>query len=143
MTWTARTNMQRRRLKQAKDEAARQTVARGAEARRAAVADETIARLVEEYENGAVLDFFFADRLREFQASGFDIGRFVAEMIAGIDPVREGKRLVEGAATSDRALAARKAHPRYSLWLIGPESEAREAVDASPNSALVNNLTEV
>jgi len=140
---TAVTNIQRRRLQQAKDEATRQTVAREAEARRAAIADETIARLAEEYENGAVLDFFFADRLRDFQASGFDIGSFVAEMIAGIDPVREGKRLVEVAATSDRALAARKAHPRYSLWLIDPESEAREAVDASPNSALVKSLTEV
>src|SRR5258708_39676112 len=123
MTWTARTNMQRRRLKQAKDEAARQTVARGAEARRAAVADETIARLAEEYETGAVLDFFFADRLRDFQASGFDIGNFVAEMIAGIDPARESKRLAEATAMRDRALAARKAHPRYSLWLLDPESE--------------------
>ena len=140
---TAVTNIQRRRLQQAKDEATRQTVAREAEARRAAIADETIARLAEEYENGAVLDFFFADRLRDFQASGFDIGSFVAEMIAGIDPVREGKRLAEVTATRDRALAARKAHPRYSLWLIDPESEAREAVDASANSALVKSLTEV
>jgi tetratricopeptide (TPR) repeat protein len=140
---TAVTNVQRRRLQQAKDEATRQTVAREAEARRAAVADETIARLAEEYENGAVLDFFFADRLRDFQASGFDIGGFVAEMISGIDPVREGKRLAEVTANRDRALAARKAHPRYSLWLIDPESEAREAVDVSPNSALVKSLTEV
>jgi hypothetical protein len=137
------TNIQRRRLQQAKDEATRQTVAREAEARRAAIADETIARLAEEYENGAVLDFFFADRLRDFQASGFDIGSFVAEMIAGIDPAREGKRLAEVTANRDRALAARKAHPRYSLWLIDPESETREAVDASPNSALVKSLTEV
>jgi tetratricopeptide (TPR) repeat protein len=140
---TAVTNIQRRRLQQAKDEATRQAVAREAEARRAAIADETIARLAEEYENGAVLDFFFADRLRDFQASGFDIGNFVAEMIAGIDPVREGKRLAEVTGNRDRALAARKAHPRYSLWLIDPESEAREAVDASPNSALVKSLTEV
>jgi tetratricopeptide (TPR) repeat protein len=140
---TAVTNIQRRRLQQAKDDATRQTIAREAEARRAAIADEAIARLTEEYEAGAVLAFFFADRLRDFQASGFDIGNFVAEMIAGIDPVREGKRLAEITAARDRALAARKAHPRYSLWLIDSESEARETVDASPNSALVKSLSEV
>ncbi|MDX6305624.1 MAG: hypothetical protein QOI77_2593 [Blastocatellia bacterium] len=140
---TAVTSIQRRRLQQAKDDATRQTIAREAEARRAAIADEAIARLTEEYEAGAVLAFFFADRLRDFQASGFDIGNFVAEMIAGIDPVREGKRLAEITAARDRALAARKAHPRYSLWLIDSESEARETVDASPNSALVKSLSEV
>src|SRR5260370_39569255 len=64
-------------------------------------------------------------------------------MVVGIDPGREGRRLAEVTTTRDRALAARKAHPRYSLWLIDPESEAREAVDASPNSALVKSLTEV
>jgi tetratricopeptide (TPR) repeat protein len=140
---TAVTNIQRRRLQLAKDEAARQAIAREAEARRAAIADETVARLAEEYEGGAVLDFFFADRLRDFQASGFDIGNFVAEMVVGIDPAREGKRLAEVNPIRDRALAARKAHPRYSLWLIDPESEARESADASPNSALVKSLAEV
>jgi hypothetical protein len=137
------TNIQRARLQQAKDEATRQTVARQSEARRAAIADETIARLAEEYENGAVLDFFFADRLRDFQGSGFDIANFFAEMIAGIDPEREGKRLTEVNTVRGRALAARKAHPRYSLWLIDPEGEAREAVNASTNSALVKSLSEV
>jgi hypothetical protein len=140
---TAVTNIQRRRLQQAKDDAARQTVAKEAEASRAAIADETLARLVEEYERGAVLDFFFADRLRDWQASGFDIGNFFAEMIAGIDPARENKRLAEVSAAKDRALAARKAHPRYSLWLIDPGAESREAVVTAPSSALVKDLTAV
>ncbi len=140
---TAVTNIQRRRLQVAKGEATRQTIAKEAEASRAAIADETIARLVEEYERGAVLNFFFADRLRDWQASGFDIGNFFAEMIAGIDSARENKRLAEVSAARDRALAARKAHPRYSLWLIEPGAEAREAVVTAPNSALVKNLTEV
>lgn len=140
---TAVTNIQRRRLQQAKDDATRQTIAREAEASRAAIGDETIARLGEEYERGAVLDFFFADRLRDWQSSGFDIGNFMAEMIAGIDPVREGKRLAEVSASRDRAIAARKAHPRYQLWLIDPSSETRETVETSANSGLVKNLTEV
>ena len=140
---TAVINIQRRRLQQAKDEATRQTVAREAEASRAAIADETIARLAEEYERGAVLDFFFADRLRDFQASGFDIANFFGEMIEGIDAARENKRLAETSAARDRAIAARKAHPRYSLWLVDPTAEAREAVDTSGPSALVKSLTEV
>jgi hypothetical protein len=137
------TNIQRRRLQQAKDEATRRNVAGEAAATRAAIADETIARLAEEYEKGAVLDFFFADQLRDFQSSGFDIASFFAEMITGFDPVRETKRLAEVSAARDRAIAARKAHPRYSLWLIDPGSEAREPVDTTRGSALVKSLTEV
>jgi hypothetical protein len=140
---TAVTNIQRRRLQEAQNDATRQTVAKEAEASRAAVADETIARLAEDYERGAVLDFFFADRLRDLQASGFDIANFFADMVTGIDPVRENKRLPDVSATRDRAIAARKAHPRYSLWLIDPRAEAREAVDTSTNSPLVKSLTEV
>src|SRR5882672_9294320 len=137
------TSIQRRRLQEAKDEAGRQTVAKAAEASRAAIRDETIARLAEEYEKGAVLDFFFADQLRDFQASGFDIANFFAEMITGFDPARENKRLAEVTVARERALAARRAHPRYSLWLIDPGAEAREALDTSGNSALVKSLTEV
>ncbi|MDX6385678.1 MAG: hypothetical protein QOK48_3251 [Blastocatellia bacterium] len=140
---TAVTNIQRRRLDQARDQAARQAIAKEAEASRSAIADETIARLAEEYERGAVLDFFFADRLRDWQSSGFDIGNFFGDMITGFDTARESKRLAENSAVRERAMAARKAHPRYSVWLIDPASDAREAVDTSHNSALVKSLTEV
>lgn len=140
---TAVTNIQRRRLQEAQTDATRQTVAKEAEASRAAIADETIARLAEDYEREAVLDFFFADRLRDLQASGFDIANFFADMVAGFDPARENKRPAEVSGARDRALAARKAHPRYSLWLIDPRAEAREASDASSNPALVKSLTEV
>lgn len=140
---TAVTNIQRRRLEQAKDQAARQAIAKDAEASRAAIADETTARLAEEYERGAVLDFFFADRLRDWQSSGFDIGNFFGDMITGFDTARESKRLGEASATRERAIAARKAHPHYSMWLIDPASEGRETVDTSRNSALVKSLTEV
>jgi hypothetical protein len=137
------TYIQRRRLEQAKDQAARQAIAKEAEARRAAIADETTARLAEEYERGAVLDFFFAERLRDWQASGFDIANFFGDMITGFDPARESKRLAETSVAREHALAARKAHPRYSVWLIDPASEGRETVDTSRNAALVKSLTEV
>jgi tetratricopeptide (TPR) repeat protein len=137
------TYIQRRRLELAKDDATRKVIAGEAEAARAAIGDETLARLAEEYENGAVLDFFFADQLRDFQSSGFDVASFFAEMIAGFDPARENKRLTEVNAARTRALAARKAHPRYSLWLIDPGGESREKTEVARNSKLVKDLTEV
>lgn len=137
------TAVQRRRLEQAKDDAARTLIGRESEAARAAIADETIARLAEEYENGALLDFFFADQLRDFQSSGFDIANFFAEMISGFDVARESKRLPTVSAARERALAARKAHPRYSAWLIDPSAEARQTIDVSRNSALIKSLSEV
>jgi hypothetical protein len=140
---TAVTRLQRGRLEQAKDDISRQTIAREAVAARAAIADEAIARLAEDYERGAVLDFFFADQLRNVQESGFDVANFFAEMITGFDPAREGKRLTEVSTTRERANAARKAHPRYSLWLVDPGAPERDVVDNSRTSALVKSLTEV
>ena len=137
------TSLQRRHLQQARDQAERKTVATQADAARAAIADETIARLADDYENGAVLDFLFADQLRDVQASGFDIASFFAEMIAGVDSARESKRLIDAGAARDRAAAARKAHPRYSAWLVDPTSESREAADVSRNAALLNRLGDV
>lgn len=140
---TAVTNIQRRRLQEAKDDAARKAIAGEAESARAKVSDEAIARLAEEYERGALLAFFFADQLRDFQSSGFDIGNFFADMVAGFDPVRESKRLAEVSATRDRANAARKAHPRYSVWLIDASAEAREGTETVRSSGLVKGLGEV
>jgi tetratricopeptide (TPR) repeat protein len=140
---TELTNWQRRRLQQAKDDAERKAVAAQAESGRAAIADEVVARLAEEYENGAVLDFFFADQLRDFQSSGFDIANFFVDMLAGIDLSKEGKRLAEAATARNRAVEARKAHPRYSTWLIDPTFEARESAEPSRNTAFVTKLTEV
>ena len=139
----ALTAVQRQRLEKAKDDAARAAIGKEFEAARAAIADETIARLAEEYENGALLDFFFADQLRDFQSSGFDIANFFAEMVTGFDVTKESKRLSEAGTARERALAARKAHPRYNSWLIDPSAEARETTDVARNSGLIKSLSEV
>src|SRR5205085_1450118 len=118
------TAIQRARLQRAKDDAARAAIAKEAESARAAIADEAVANLAEEYENGAVMDFFFADRLRDFQASGFDIGNFFAEIIADFDPAKETNRLETVAIARARAATARKAHPQYLVWLVNPAAEA-------------------
>lgn len=135
--------LQRARLQRARDDASRAAIAREAAGSRTAIADEAIARLADDYEKGALLDFYFADQLREIEASGFDIANFFADMIAGFDPAREGKHFAEADEARNRALAARKAHPAYSVWLIDPSAESREAADVSRNSALTRNLREV
>jgi hypothetical protein len=140
---TAITNIQRRRLQEAKDDAARKAIAGEAESARARVSDEALARLAEEYERGGLLAFFFADQLRDFQSSGFDVGNFFPDMITGFNPGRENKRLTEVSAARDRAAAARKAHPRYSAWLVDARAEAREATEPVRSSGLVKGLTEV
>jgi tetratricopeptide (TPR) repeat protein len=137
------TQIQRARLQQAKDDAARAAIAKEAEAARAAIADESVAELADDYEKGAALAFFFADQLREVQASGFDIASFFGDMIAGIDAAKESKRLETVSTARDRAIAARKAHPRYSVWLVDPSAEAREVVEVTHNSALIRSLAEV
>ena len=137
------TALQRGRLQQAKDDAARASIAKEAESSRAAIADETIARLAEEYENGALLGFFYADQLRDFQSSGFDVANFFADVVTGFDVAKESKRLSDVSTARERALAARKAHPRYSSWLIDPSAEARESTDVSLNSPLIKKLSEV
>jgi tetratricopeptide (TPR) repeat protein len=135
--------LQRTRLAQAKDDATRVAIGREAQAARAAVADETLARLAEEYEQGALLDFYLADQLRDVSASGFDLANFLGDIMASFDPAREAKRLPDVASARDRAQAARKAHPRYSLWLIDPSAETRESSDSTRSAALTKELREV
>jgi tetratricopeptide (TPR) repeat protein len=134
---------QRTRLAQAKDDAARAAIGREAQSARAAIADEAIARLVEDYENGAALAFYFGEHLRDATASGFDLANFLPDMIGGIDPAREARRRSEVKDAHDRAIAARKAHPRYSAWLVDPSSEAHEPANTDRNVALTRSLREV
>src|SRR5262249_12275692 len=87
--------------------------------------------------------FFYADQLRDFQSSGFDVANFFADVVTGFDVAKESKRLSDVSTARERALAARKAHPRYSSWLIDPSGEVHEAADVSRNPALIKKLSEV
>jgi hypothetical protein len=74
-----------------------------------AQADETALRLSEDYENGAVLSFYFAQQLRGLEESGFDIAASMREMLLSFDAAKETNRLAEFAEARKRALAAREA----------------------------------
>ena len=128
----------RARLAAAKTEADRATIAKTAQAEMKAIQDETVLRLSEEYEKGAVLSFYFADQLKGIESAGFDLASFLPDMIASFDPVREAKRLAENAETVQRAVAAREARiaARRSQAELEPEGGGKE-------SALVRDLAAI
>jgi hypothetical protein len=103
------TRESRARLTAAKTDADRATIAKSAQVEAKAIQDETVARLAEEYEKGAVLAFFFADQLKGIESAGFDLANFFPDMIASFDPVREARRPAEYAEAVQRATAAREA----------------------------------
>jgi hypothetical protein len=97
------------KLDQTKDEATRAAIVKETRAAMSAVQDDAIAKLADDYENGALLAFFFADQLKGIENTGFDVANFFVDMIASFDPVRESKRLAENAEARQRARAAREA----------------------------------
>src|SRR6185295_18998821 len=99
----------RARLAVAKTEADKAAIGKAATDEMKAIQDETVARLAEEYEKGAVLSFHFADQLKGIESAGFDLANFFPDMIASFDPARELKRPAEYAEAVQRARAAREA----------------------------------
>jgi hypothetical protein len=130
----------RAQLATAKDDAARLLIGKSVQTEIGNIQDETIARLADEYEKGAVLTFFFSDQLKGIETAGFDIANFFPDMISQFDPARELKRPAEYAEAKQRAAAAREAR------LAARRAEA-EAAAKDPNSprdaALVRELSAV
>jgi len=131
----------RAKLSVAKDDVARQAIGKEFQAATAALQDETVARLAEEYERGAVLSFFFAEQLKGIESSGFDVATFFADMISAFDPAREIRRLAENAQARERAMTARRTRlaARQTETTTPVYSEAEKARAA----ALVKKLGEI
>lgn len=130
----------RARLTAAKTDAERAAIGKSAQADMKAIQDETVARLAEEYEKGAVLSFHFADQLKGIESAGFDLANFLPDMIASFDPVREAKRPSEYAETVQRANAAREA--RTAARRSQTELNAGEGSNTK-EAALVRDLSAV
>jgi hypothetical protein len=128
----------RAQLAAAKTDADRAAIAKNSQIEIKAIQDETVARLAEEYERGAVLSFFFADQLKGIESAGFDLANFFPDMIASFDPVREGRRPAEYAEPVQRANAAREAR-------AAARKAAESTVEAPTgrDAALVNDLADV
>ncbi|HBB89743.1 MAG TPA: hypothetical protein DC047_19225 [Blastocatellia bacterium] len=130
----------RARLANAKPDEAR-AIVKETDAAIAAIKDETIARLADDYERGAVLAFFFAEQFKDIESSGFDISNFFVDMIALFDPAREANRLKEVAAARTRALAARQA--RLSARAAVDEPPVYSDAEAARAAVLVKQLGEI
>src|SRR5690242_7781752 len=130
----------RAKLSAAKTEADRNTIAKSAQAELTAIQDETVARLADEYEKGAVLSFAFADQLKGIENAGFDLANFFPDMIASFDPAREAKRPAEYAEARQRANAAREAR----LAARKAEAEGNGAgANTVRDAALVRDLASI
>jgi hypothetical protein len=125
----------------AKDDPSRQAIARQLQAETTAISDETILRLADDYERGAVLAFYFAEQLKGIESTGFDVAGFLADMIASFDPARESQRLTETATIRQRALAARQA--RLSARQAELETPVYSDAGAAKAALLVKKLGEV
>lgn len=135
-------NLQARaRITAAKDDASRRAVAQELQANTQAIQDETIARLADDYEQGAILAFYFADQLKGIESTGFDLAGFMPDMIANFDPVREAKRLTEVAETRKRAQAARQS--RLAARHAETEAPVYSQAEAAKAAVLVKQLSEV
>jgi hypothetical protein len=131
----------RARLATAKTDADRATIGKSAQTEMKAIQDETVARLAEEYEKGAVLSFYFADQLQGIESAGFDLANFFPDMISSFDPAREARRPAEYAETVQRALAAREARTaaRRSQAELNTSSEGGSGKEV----ALVRDLSAI
>jgi hypothetical protein len=105
------------------------------------IQDETVARLAEDYEKGAVLSFYFADQLKGIESAGFDLANFFPDMIASFDPVREARRPSEYAETVQRAKATREA--RLAARKAQTELDASAETRSGRDAALVRDLAAV
>ena len=129
----------RARLAAAKTEADKNAIGKAALAELAAIEDETIARLADEYEKGAVLSFFFADQMKGIETSGFDLANFFPDMIASFDPAREARRPTEYADARQRAVAAREAR----LAARKASEETGSSGPSGRDAALVRDLASI
>ncbi len=131
----------RGQLAAAKTEADRTAIVKNAQIEVKAIQDETVARLAEEYEKGAVLTFYFSDQLKGIESAGFDLANFFPDMIASFDPLRESRRPSEYAETVQRANVNREA--RAAARKAQAELNANAEANNTRDAALVKDLAVV
>jgi len=131
----------RAKLSAARTDADRATITKSAQAELTAIQDETVARLADEYEKGAVLSFFFSDQLKSIENAGFDLANFFPDMVASFDPAKEAKRPDEYAEARQRALTARAA--RLAARKAQAEGNGASGANSVRDAALVRDLAAI
>ena len=132
----------RAKLDGAKNDASRTAIVQETRTAMSAIQDDAVAKLADDYENGALLAFFFADQLKGIETTGFDVANFFVDMISSFDPVRESRRLNENAEARQRARAAREA--RMAARKAEAETPAAYSeAETSRSATLVKKLSEI
>lgn len=125
-----------RRLQTATDQTAKDAALKDSKERQSTIQDSTTAQLAEAYERGAVLSFHFADQLRGFEDSGFDVANYMADMVGAFTVERELKRPAEFTAVVARVRARRSTGAGVVETVEAPPTDERRA-------ALVKSLNDV
>jgi hypothetical protein len=126
-----------RRLQAAGDQAAKDAALKESKDRQAAIQDSTTAQLAEAYERGAVLSFHFAEQLRGFEGSGFDVSNYMPDMVAAFTVERELKRPAEYAA------AVARVRERRAAVVAGAAEPAEQRPTDERRAALIKSLNDV
>jgi tetratricopeptide (TPR) repeat protein len=124
-----------RRLQQAKDQAAKDAALRESKERTSAIEDSATVQLADAYEHGALLSFYFAEQLRGFEGSGFDIANFITPMMADLKLERELNRPAEFAEAVTRIRESRRRAAEAARKNASPTDE--------PRAALIKSLKDV
>jgi hypothetical protein len=114
----------RRKLAQLSSDAEKKAVTDELQRYKNELADESVLRLWEDHQKGAVLAFYFADQIRGLEDSGFDIASSMREILLSFDAAKESARIAGLGDTVKRAQAAREARRK-----AGPERPQLAAVD--------------
>jgi tetratricopeptide (TPR) repeat protein len=101
------TQQAREKILQMKTEDDKRKISAELDRYKKAQADESALKLSEDYEKGALLDFYFADQLTGLEESGFDIAASLKEMIAAFDGSKENGRYEFFAEARNRAIKTR------------------------------------
>ncbi len=100
------TDQARQKIDRLSTDAEKQAVSSELDKYKQALADDALIQLAEDYDKGLVLVFFFSDKLREIEESGFDIASSLHEMLVGFDAAKQNERLAGIAESRKRAIAA-------------------------------------
>ena len=103
------TNQARNRIDTKRTKAEKTKVADELRRYKRALADDAALELSNSYENGAVLAFYFARKLRGTEDAGFDIANSLGDWISSLDPKKEKDRLEEYATAKSRAVEKNRA----------------------------------
>lgn len=126
----AATNAVRRKLPTLKTDAEKRAATAELDKLKQTLAYETALRLSEDYEKGAVLDFYFAQQLRGLEDSGFDIASSMRDMILSLDTTKETNRLAEFADARTRAATAREERRKRGTVVPGEAAVVENPVTA-------------